>query len=430
MKFYIKTYGCTANKSDSEIIAGILLNNNYKLVKSIEDANIIIVNTCSVKHTTEEKIISFLKKLNEKLKKEWKDKKVIIAGCLVDTNLERIIKAIPNYFSIINVKAIDKIVEAVKKKGIYIGEQTVNKLSLPAYSFSKVIGIVQIGEGCLGSCSYCSTRFARRQLRSFKIEEIVKKVKSYIKEGKKEIWLTSQDNGVYGFDINTNLANLLKEIDKIEGKFKVRVGMANPFGVKRMLDELIDAYKSEKIFKFIHLPLQSGSDKVLKEMNRYYTVDDFIKIIKNFRENFKDITIATDIIVGYPTESEEDFEKTIKVIKKVKPDIVNISAFSSRPKTKASKLKKLDTKIVKERLIKLSKICNQISYKKLEKFIGKVKEVLIDEKVNCQYIGRDENYRAIHLKEELKGPSSLLGKFVKVKIVGRKIHYLIGEIKD
>lgn len=175
------------------------------------------------------------------------------------------------------------------------------------------------------------------------------------------IYLTSQDNGCYGFDKKTNLAKLLKELLKFKGNYKIRVGMINPWYLMKFIDEMIDVYKDERVIKFLHIPVQSGSNKVLKEMKRGGNVDDFKKIFFKFRkefprQKFSDSTIATDIIVGYPTETEADFEKTLNLIKEIKPEVLNISSFSSRPRTEASKLKQLPSEIIKKRTRELNEV--------------------------------------------------------------------------
>jgi len=221
---------------------------------------------------------------------------------------------------------------------------------LPYIPSKEDITIIPISEGCLGDCNYCSVKFARGKLKSYKIEDIIKQIKG------KKILLTSQDTGCYGLDINTNLVELLKQVVKVKGNFQVRVGMMNPEHVLPILKDLVEVYKDKKIFKFIHIPIQSGSNNVLKEMNRRYTVEDFIKIVKEFRKQIPEIHISTDIIVGYPTETEEDFKKTINLLEKLKLEVINLSRFAPRPKTAALKLKQLPVEEIKRRSIIISKI--------------------------------------------------------------------------
>jgi len=318
MKLFIKTYGCQANINDSEILAGKLQEQGNEIVFNEREADKIIVNTCSVKNKTQSKILHYIK--------QHADKKIIIGGCLPKT------LDLKKQFPSINL--IDTI--------------NTSKLNLPIMRKNKSVAIIQISQGCLNFCTFCATKPARGELKSYRIGDIKREVEKAVEGGCKIIYLTSQDNGCYGFDKNTNLAKLLNILTKVNGNYKIRVGMANPQHIKKIKKELIKSMENEKIQKFLHIPVQSGSDKVLKNMKRGHTAEDFVLIAKEFRKafprkKFKDSTIATDIIVGYPTETDADFQDTLDLIKEIKPEVLNISAFSSRPRTKASKLKQLPT---------------------------------------------------------------------------------------
>jgi MiaB-like tRNA modifying enzyme len=331
-KVYIETYGCSANKSDSEIMIGLLTQNGYSIADSIDLADIAIINTCIVKTPT-------AKRMERRIKEIYNSgKPLIIAGCMAKAERERIEKLAPKA-SIITPDAIDKIVDVVKKtldgEKVVADSEKKEKVLLPRIPFNKIISIVQISSGCLSACTFCETRIAKGILKSYRPSSIIERIKEDAKNGLKEFWITSQDNGCYGFDIGTNLAELLNAIAKIEGNFFVRVGMMNPVHLirrKDLLENLIQIFKNEKIFKFIHLPIQSGSNKVLKDMNRGHTVEEFLEVVDAFRKEIPEITIETDIIVGYPTETEEDFEKTVDLLKTFNPDVVNISRFFPRPK--------------------------------------------------------------------------------------------------
>lgn len=342
MKFLILTYGCAANQSDSSIMKAKLLQANNVEAGNEEEADVIIVNSCGVKKPTGDKIIN---KIGRLIKAE---KKVIVAGCLTAIEGERLKKF--DLFGIVTPGSIDEIVEIAEKGGVG-KEKKLNKARM-----DKCCGdvyIIQIAEGCLGACTYCGTRFARGSLRSYPVKDIIDEVKRASKF--KTIYLTSQDDGAYGLDIGTNLASLLTKVaNELKGSNTiVRVGMANPEHVKKQLTELIEAYKSDNIMKFIHLPIQSGSNRVLKEMNRRYTVEDVKVIMREFRKEIPKICISTDVIVGYPTETEEDFEETLEFLKEMKPNVLNMSKFFSRPNTPAEKLKPLPSETMKERSARL-----------------------------------------------------------------------------
>lgn len=402
---------------------GILLENGFQK-SNIEEAEIIIINTCGVKKPTEDKILNRIKKLSTL------GKKIIIAGCLPKIVFEKVIKAAPNFSAIIDPFSIDKISEICLRvlngeKGIIVfSEKSPIKPCLPKKSSSKVIGIIQIAEGCTSACSYCCVRFARGRLQSYPHEKILEDLRNFINNGFKEIWLTSQDLSAYNYN-GYRLPELLNEINKIPGEFFIRVGMMNPRTVLPIYKELAISFKNEKIFKFLHLPIQSGSNKVLKDMNRGYTVEDCKKIINEFRKENNNLTLSTDIIVGFPTEEEKDFEETIKLIKEIKPDIVNISKFFPRPKTPLEGKPTLPFEMIKKRVREIFELSRKISYEKNMEYIGWVGKILIDEK-GCgnTWIGRNISYKPVVVKSN----ENLLGKIINVEIESIKATYLLGKI--
>jgi MiaB-like tRNA modifying enzyme len=425
-KVYIETYGCSANKSDSEIMMGLLTQNGYSIADSIDSADIVIINTCIVKTPT-------AKRMERRIKEIYNSgKPLIVAGCMAKAEPERIEKLVPKA-SIITPDAIDKIVDVVKKtldgEKVVFDSEKKEKVLLPRIPFNKIISIVQISSGCLSACTFCETRIAKGILKSYRPSSIIERIKEDVKNGFKEFWITSQDNGCYGFDIGTNLAELLNAIVKIEGNFFVRVGMMNPVHLirrKDLLKNLTQVFKNEKIFKFIHLPIQSGSNKVLKDMNRGHTVEEFLEVVDAFRKEIPEITIETDIIVGYPTETEEDFEKTVDLLKTFNPDVVNISRFFPRPKTPAEKLKQLPMEIVNKRSKRIHELVRSISLEKNKKYMQKVVSVFVDEVGKGKsYIGRTMNYRPVVIESE----NDILGKVINVEITDVKSNFLIGKIK-
>jgi len=263
-----------------------------------------------------------------------------------------LIKKLAPRASLVNTFHITKISDAVsdaiaKTRSYYLGKRKEEKLGLPKIFDNKVS--IQIAEGCIDSCFFCETKLAKGHVKSFSPERIASELKGYIVAGNKNINITSTDNSCYGFDIKTNLPKLLNDLVSIKGNFQLRIGMMNPGNVKPYLKELIEVYKSKKIIKFLHIPIQSGSNKVLKNMNRKHTIDDFRLIVNEFRKSIPGINISTDVIVGYSTEKEEDFKQTLKLIKEIKPDVINISRFSPRPGTMAAKLKQVPTETIRDR---------------------------------------------------------------------------------
>ncbi len=350
VKVCILKYGCTANYDTSNIIGGLLKQAGFE-ISDEKDAEVVVVGSCIVKGVTAEKINYKIKQLIKQ------NKKTVISGCMAEAEYKRLKKEFPEA-SIVNTFYTTEIVGVVNdllqgKNNYLIGKRKEIKLGLPKLSDDKA-ATVQIAEGCKSCCAFCETKIAKGDLKSFPEDLIVKEVKRFVDEDYKRINLTSTDNGCYGFDIGTDLPNLLEKVIKVKGDFIIRVGMMNPFHVLRYLDRLVNVYKSSKIMKFLHSPIQSGSDKVLKEMRREYTVEEFFKIVDMFREDVPGINISTDLIIGYPTETEKDFEQTLNFLRKLKPEVLNISKFASRPRTKAFKLRQLDSRIIKRRSVIIS----------------------------------------------------------------------------
>ena len=420
VKVYIETYGCTMNQSDSDIMRGIIAK-NFELVESVSEADVVIINSCGVVDFTERKIL----KRAESLKRQGK--KVVMAGCLPRIATKKCLEVSDALVSPDNVHVIDLAVRSVLKgeKPILIDRTSIDKSEISCVKRrlrENAIAIVSIAEGCTGRCSFCATRFARGRLRSFKLESIVEEVRWCVENGFKEIQITSQDTGAYGLDKGRYmLPDLLRAISEIEGDFRVRVGMMNPRHAFDMFDDLLNSFESEKIYKFIHVPVQSGDESVLRDMNRDHSVEDFVEVVRAFRRRFDDVMVSTDIIVGFPTETEEAFWKTYELIKDVEPDIVNITRFSKRPFTPAYKLKEIHGWIVKGRSRKLTELARSIGLKRNRRFIGKGLRVLITKNgKNGTKLARADSYRPVVVRE------GNIGEFINVRIVDCAFNYLVG----
>ncbi len=423
-RVYVKSFGCPTNLADGELMAGCLSEAGYNIVKRIEDADFIVYNTCAVKTPTENRMIEILRKAPS-------DKRLIVTGCLPLINFERINTEV-KFDGVLGPAAGSKILKVVHKVGrgervILMEKNLKPSLSLPKIPTNRVVGIIPINYGCLGSCSYCCVLFARGRLRSHQIDAVVERVKRDLTSGVKEIWFTSQDTACYGKDIGVSLADLLMEACKVEGEFFVRVGMMTPNYTLEILDDLIQAYKNEKVFKFLHLPVQSGDHEVLRRMNRLYAVEDFRKIIHSFRKEIPEITIATDVICGFPGESQEAFERTIQLIKEIQPDVVNISKFFPRPNTPAGKMKPfVHPREVKKRSKRLAELSKKISYERNKGWMNWEGKLLIDEegKKPSSWIGRNLAYKPMVIRTD----EFLLGKFLNVHVVDVFPTYLKAEI--
>jgi len=358
-KIYASVYGCPSNIADCEIALGLLKQAGFEIVDSPQKADLNIIFTCIVKNPTEQRMIRKIQELTKT------GKPLIAAGCMPKTS-QRAIEKINSNASLLGPDSIEHIVDVTRaalegKKVIFVSDERKTKVGLPRVRKRKEVGIVPISIGCLSDCSYCAVKFARGRLKSYPVEKIVDEVEALVKDGCAEIWLTSQDNGCYGLDIDTNLAKLLKKVCAISDDFKIRVGMMNPIHIKNFLDDLIEAYKHKKIMKFLHLPVQSGSDKLLRAMKRGYAVAEFEMIVKRFRKEIPDLFLSTDVIVGFPEESAEDFDRTLELLKKIKPNKVNVSKFGARVGTEAAELEQIDVKIIKERSKKLYEVVQNYS---------------------------------------------------------------------
>jgi len=425
MKVYIETVGCTFNQADSQIMAGILKENKVDLVDTPEDADTIIMNTCYVKHPTEQKVITKIKKMQEL----YPETKLLISGCMVEIDPEKLAEAAPeaSWIGPHKIKSTFNIVNSVHEGNIVreTGFSTEPKVGLPKIRSNPIIHIIQICEGCDGFCTYCCTRFARGRIQSYSAEMIKKEAEQAVKEGCKEIQLTAQDTAAYGKDTDDSLAELINMISDIDGNFRLRVGMMHPKSVMNQVEPVINAFKMGKCYKFLHLPIQSGSNTVLQDMNRCHDVDEFKNIVSRFRDEIPDISISTDIIVGYPTETDDDFEATLNLISELEPDFLHISKYMHRPGTTSSQLEEIDHETMKNRSKALNDLKVEIALKKNRQMIGSKQTILITNKGRKGgYVGRSEGYKTV-IVEDAK-----IGSFIDVVIKDAKPTYLMADVVD
>jgi MiaB-like tRNA modifying enzyme len=420
MNIYVETYGCTANKADETLLLGLLKQNNHTVVDNLENADLIVLLTCTVIGTTEQRMLSRLQAFKKT------KKKIIVTGCMsaVQPNLIRAVIPHAVLLPPQHIKCINDIIKYDIIKGDKPAFFEMKTTVLPKY-FTAIYAPIAIAEGCMLSCHYCITHFARGKLRSFPIQEIIDDVHSALTQGCKEIQLTAQDTASYGLDIGTHLGALLVQVCSINGAFRIRIGMMNPLTAKKNLESILTAYHHQKIYKFIHFPVQSGDDGILQLMNRGYTTKDFLSMVGRFRKIFPSLTLSTDVIIGFPTETDDQFNKTMQLIKQIRPDIINITRFSARPFTPAKTMNgRIPTHIVKNRSQQMTKLCSAISLQKNQEHIGKMYIVLVTEKgKHNTFTGRTENYKQVVLKEH-----ATLGNFVHVEIIDAAPTYLVGKL--
>jgi MiaB-like tRNA modifying enzyme len=396
-------------------------------VKDISDAELILLNTCGVKEPTEDKIVHRLKELAQG------NTPIVVTGCLPKISLDRVEKAIPGFAALLGPQSVETLASIVPRilegeRGIrHIESDDAYKLKWFAGPPDTVICTIPICEGCLGSCAYCAVKFARGKVRSYSIEDIHQKIERCVHLGYREIRLTSQDAAVFGNDTGETLAGLLQSVGSIEGPHRFRLGMFNPNIVMSSINELLESMDNEHFFKFFHIPLQSGSDRLLKTMKRRYIVSEWESVVQRVRKRFKDATIATDIIVGFPGENELDFEQTLELIQRIKPSVINISKYGDRPNTLASRSKeKVETSVKKRRSRTLTKLVDEILVESNETWVGWSGPVIITEKGSKGgMLGRNESYKTVIVHEDLKP-----GTTVDVEITSSERTHLIATIKS
>ena len=418
-KIFVEAYGCSASFADSEMISGLIVNGGHTLATSPSESDLNLIVTCSVKDTTANKMMYRIKSL--------KTKPLIVAGCLAKAEQNNVEKFVENA-SLLGPNSLGKTLDVINstlmgKKQIALEDSDLSKVGLPKVRLNSAVGIVEIASGCMSECTFCQTKLAKGDLSSYRLGDIVRQVQTEIKEGCKEVWLTSTDNGCYGFDIGTDLPTLVNAVSEIPKDFMIRVGMMNPMYMSRIKQNLIESYDNEKVFKFLHIPVQSGSDKVLNDMKRGHTSETFREIVKKTKERFENFTISTDIIVGFPSETEEDFQKTIALLDETKPDVVNLSKYSARPGTDAAELKQIDAAEIKRRSKIIFEQINKISMESNKKWIGWKGKVLFDENTEEGIKGRNYAYKPISIDEKVN-----IGQSHIVEITKATRKRLIGKI--
>jgi MiaB-like tRNA modifying enzyme len=418
-KIFVEAYGCSASFADSEMISGLILNGGHTLADNSSESDLNIIVTCSVKDATANKMIHRIKSLNSK--------PLVVAGCFPKAEKSTVEKFAENA-SLLGPNSLGKTLQIIDstlngRKQISLEDSDLSKVGLPKVRLNPVVGIVEIASGCMSECTFCQTKLSKGDLSSYRLGDIVRQVQTEIKEGCKEVWLTSTDNGCYGFDIGTDLPSLVNAVVEIPDDFMIRVGMMNPMYMPRIKEALIESFNNDKVFKFLHIPVQSGSDKVLHDMKRGHTVNTFREIVKRAKERFGNFTISTDVIVGFPSETEEDFQKTVNLLGETKPDVVNLSKYSARPGTEAAEWKQIDVAEVKKRSKIIFEQISKISMENNKKWIGWTGKVLFDEKIDEGIKGRNFAYKPVFVRNAVD-----IGQSHIVEITDVTVNSLLGKI--
>ncbi len=435
-KLYIQTLGCQMNKSDSERIAGILSEHNYIETDNEKEADLLIINTCSIRQLSADKAYSQLGVWG-KMKKNRPNIKIGICGCVAQQDKANIRKRAPYVDLIFGTHNIYELPELIKR--IENDEKVCSITNNPVIKDQNDFKIIRkdsvnawipIIEGCNKFCTYCVVPFTRGRERSRFPKEILKEAQNIIKEGFKEITLLGQNVDSYGKDLgdkDITLANLLRELNKLEGDFRIRFVTSYPSDIT---DDLIDAVdECEKVCKYFHIPMQSGNSRILKEMNRRYTKEQYYEIVSKIRKRFENVTITSDFIAGFPSETEEEFQDTLDAIDELELDYSNTAAYSPREFTKAGRMvdKFIPENIKYERLERLNEKNREVCLKSNEKFTGKVLKVLVEGKTEKEgkitLNSRADNNKIVHFESNQYN----IGDFVNVKITKAQTWCLYGE---
>jgi MiaB-like tRNA modifying enzyme len=410
--YHIETYGCSSNRGESRAIERALRDGGHHPADGPEDADVAILNTCTVVEKTERNMLRRAEELQEMTAD------LVVTGCMAlaqgDAFREAGIDAEILHWDEVPTYALN-------------GEcPTTTPDAEPV--LDGVVGLLPIARGCMSNCSYCITKFATGRVDSPPVEENVEKARALVHAGAKEIRVTGQDTGVYGWDTgDRKLPELLDRICDIDGEFRVRLGMANPGGIHGIHEELADVFaENEELYDFIHAPVQSGSDAVLEEMRRQHRVDKFREVIETFDDRLDHWTLSTDFIVGFPTETDADHEQSMELLAETRPEKINVTRFSKRPGTDATDMKGLGGTVKKERSKAMSALKMEVVGEAYESMVGDCYEVLVVEEgtgdsVKC----RDSAYRQIIIQNAAEQDVSV-GDFVEVEVTGHNTVYAFG----
>ena len=416
MKVYVEVYGCTANKSDANLIKGLIHKHpQHHLVTKLDHANLLVILTCTVIDTTEQRMLHRIKELVNT------GKKVVIAGCMASVQQDLLQDHFPQAL-LLPPRKIHQFFDMFNDKKL---DENLYQKAFAPKQCSHLTAPIAIAEGCLFSCTYCITHLARGKLFSYPEEAIISSVNNAINQGCIEIQITAQDTASYGLDQQSSLPGLLKKIVKISDAIMIRVGMMNPRTATKILPDLLPLFDHPQIYSFLHLPLQSGNNKILQKMNRGYQVQDVEEIISKFRMKNPDLTLSTDAIVGFPGETKEQFNQTKQLLERIKPDVVNITRFSARPFTEAKTMNgRIPTEIVKQRSRDLTVLCKRLTTDRNSRYLGKTMSVLtLKQGTKNTTIARSMNYKPVIIQKQVP-----LGEQQSVEITNATDIHLVGML--
>ena len=416
-RYHIETYGCTSNRGEAREIERALREGGHRPAPDPGAADVAILNTCTVVEKTERNMLARARELDAETPAD-----LVVTGCMALAQGEAFEEA--------GVDA--ELLHWDDVPGYVLNGECPTVTGDTDPVLDGVVGILPIARGCMSDCSYCITKQATGRIDSPTVEENVEKARSLVHAGAKELRVTGQDTGVYGWDRNQGeslLPELLDRICDIDGEFRVRVGMANPAGVHGVREELAEVFAdNEKLYNFLHAPVQSGSDDVLGEMRRQHAVREYVEVVETFDEHLEYWTLSTDFIVGFPTETDRDHEQSLALLRETRPEKINVTRFSKRPGTDAADMKGLGGQTKKDRSSEMVEVKMDVVGAAHEGMVGRESEVLVvEDGTDDSMVGYDSAYRQVAVPgAESAGVE--LGDVVTVKITGHNTVYALGEL--
>ena len=415
-RYHIETYGCTSNRGESQQIERALRDGGHRPADSPAEADVAILNTCTVVEKTERNMLDRAQELDEQTPAD-----LVITGCMALAQGEEFEQAGVNA----EILHWDRVPEHVRN-----GECPTPSADTDPI-VDGVVGILPIARGCMSDCSYCITKRATGKIDSPPVEENVRKARALVHAGATELRITGQDTGVYGWDDGERTLHVLLEriCEEIDGDFRVRVGMANPKGIHGIREELAEVFaEQEKLYNFLHIPVQSGSNEVLADMRRQHTVSEYVEVVETFDEYLDEWTLSTDFIVGFPTETERDYERSLALLRETRPEKINVTRFSKRPGTDAAEMKGLGGQTKKDRSSELVELKMDVVGEAYESMVGTEREVLlVEDGTEDSLVGYDRAYRQVAVPG-VESAGVGLGETVTCEITGQNTVYALGEL--
>ncbi|WP_434530429.1 tRNA (N(6)-L-threonylcarbamoyladenosine(37)-C(2))-methylthiotransferase [Haloarcula sp. NS06] len=416
-RYHIETYGCTSNRGETQQIEQALREGGHHPADGPESADVAILNTCTVLEKTERNMLARAKELDKETPAD-----LVITGCMALAQGEEFQSADIDA-EVLHWDDVPQYVLNGECPTITPDTETV---------LNGVVGILPIARGCMSDCSYCITKQATGRIESPSVEENVEKARALVHAGAKEVRITGQDTGVYGWDTNQGTSLLPELLDRIcsdiDGDFRVRVGMANPKGLHGVREELAAVFaEHDKLYNFIHAPVQSGSDDVLADMRRQHAVSEYLEVVETLDDHLDYWTLSTDFIVGFPTEEPADHEQSMALLRETRPEKINVTRFSKRPGTDADDMKGLGGQTKKDRSKEMSEAKMELMAEAYEEMVGHTSSVLlVEDGTDESLVGYDEAYRQVVIADAQERGLEI-GDTVDVEITSHNTVYAFGE---